>query len=285
MLTAKELEEKVKYLRSVKGDLKGALKLLEGELLQHDENEKAPILYALGILYSDVGDYMRSKSNLRKAVLLAEKYNDIFIRSNALRRLGYVIWISEKNDTKALDFAEEALNIVRKYKGNKYREVEASSYALIGNVNFDLGRYDQAGKVYKKGLIVTRRIGYIERESTILGDLGNLFLRQKQYSKALTYLEQAKAIAEKKYRHELPAALLRIGYVYFDRDNKDRNINVAKKYFNNCLKVSLKDGWKKDEAEAYLALSKVEVELGNGNKAVLLKSKADRIFAKLHRGN
>lgn len=267
MSTAKELEEKVKYLRSVKGDLKGALKLLDDELPQHSDEEKTSILYARGILYSDIGDYKKSKSDLRKAVLLAKKYNNFFIESNASRRLGYVIWISEKNEEKALDLAKKALNICSKLKGKVFREVEASTHALIGNVNFDQNRYGQAEVAYSKGLRIARRIGYIERESTILGDLGNLALSQRQYSKALFYLKKAKIIAEKRYRHELPAALLRIGYIYFDGDNKGRNINVAKKYFNNCLKVSLKDGWKKDEADAYLALSKVEVELGNKNKA------------------
>lgn len=278
MADSGEILKQVANLRSVKGDLAGAIKLLEVELPKFQESEKALGYRALGTLYSDVGRNKDSKNALIKAISLSQTYKNILIEADASRRLGYVVWTTEGDEAAALLLVQQAEEVIKSESGLQFIKVKASIQALIGNIHFDQGRYQQAESAYLAGLKLARSCGYIERESTILGDLGNLALAQKQYQLALDFLNHAREIAENKYRHELPAALLRIGKVYFDRDNPDRDLSKSEEYFRQTLEIASHEGWKKDEAESYLAMARLKAEQGNKKDAAEFNQKALEIY-------
>jgi len=281
MPKTKSILEKVKYLRSVKGDLAGAIKLLENELPGLNDKEKAGGWYALGILYSDIGQNDKSKRSLNQAIADARKIADKLTLADALRRLGYVIWTTEGDESTALDLVRQAQEAIIDQKGIQFDKVRAGIWALTGNIHFDQGRFVEAKKFYQTGLKLAKKSKFIEREATILGDLGNLSLAEKQYPSALKYLDKAVKIAKKHNRHELPAALLRIGKVFFDSGNAARNLRKAEIYFKQTLEITLREGWKKDEAESYLALAGLKQEQGKKEPAADYNKKAREVYTQI----
>jgi tetratricopeptide (TPR) repeat protein len=267
-MNIEQLKKEVARLRNVEGDLEGAISLLEDNSNLIDEKSKPAFLMAQATLYSDVGRNDRAVETSELALKLARKAKDDWVEANVSRRLGWVIWSTKQDKEKAIKLIKRALQITDKHKDDKkFQKVAASAWAAIGNVECDLGNNSKALAVFEKSLKLARETGYVEREATVLGDIGHIFLSTKEFDKAEEVLVQAEKIGREKYRHELPAALLRLGHVYYYKDSPKRNPKIAEKYFLESLSIAIKDGWKRDQADAKFALAEVMRDRGNKSKA------------------
>jgi tetratricopeptide (TPR) repeat protein len=237
------LLDQAKYLRNLKGDLAGAIRLLENGILKLETIEQPAGYLALGILYSDTGKKSQSQIALNQALTLSRSMGNKLVEADTLRRQGWEIWLSEKDSTAAITLAQQASKIIARQTDLPYLGVKANIYALIGNIKFGSKDYVGAEKSYRQALKITRSINYYEREATLLGDLGNLALRRKKYSLALKYLLQAEELGDKYQHHELPAALTRLGRLYSDSQNPDYNPEKAREYFQQALEISQREGW------------------------------------------
>ncbi len=278
-MKAAEVIKKADHLRNVEGRLKEAIELLENFLLEVSREEEPAVLNRLANLYLDIGETDKSIKIFKKAIKFARKMENSWIEADALRKLAYVIWKTEKNVKKATRLAEAALKITKEQLEEKeFQKVGASVWATVGNVKFGSGAIEEAFKAYKKGLKLAEESGYKERAVTILGDLGSVYLSQGKFNLAERSFLKAAGAARMYYRHALPAVLLRLGYVFLSSKSPKRNLSRARSYFKKSLQIAKKEGWKREQADAYLALSKLTLEEGDLKKARDSLNKAISIY-------
>ena len=138
----------------------------------------------------------------------------------------------------------------------------------------------KALKFHKQGLKIAQKIHFSERTITILGDIGNIYLNLKQPNKAQKALEQALAEADRSYRHAVPALNIRLGRLNFET----KNYNQAEKFCQKALTIAKKEGWKREQAEAYEGLGYIYQATGKSKKATQTFNQAAKIFKELEMG-
>lgn len=255
--TAKEIILKAEKLRNVKGDLKGAIEVLEKVLPSVKGEEKVVVLVRLANLHLDIGETQRSIQTYEQAIALARQIGDELHEADALRKLGYILWKTEVNAKKSIGLAKEALSITRKHPRKKeYQAVEASVWATIGNVLAGL-KSEKALDVYRKGLRAARRAGNKEREVTILADIGNVYLWRGKFEVAEKYFREALRKAECFYRHAFPSTLLRLGLLFANPKNPAQDLKKAEEFCQRSLRVAEEEGWKREQADAFEALGRL----------------------------
>lgn len=281
-MNVKKIQKEVINLRNIEGDLEGAIDLLESNIDTVDRKDKSALFMALAVLYSDVGRNKESIETSELALKLAKKTGNDWVEANVSRRLGWVIWSTRESKDKAMRLVKDSLRITEKHSDKpKFQRVAASAWAAVGNIEFDAENYKGALSAYKKGLRLAKKTAYVEREATLLGDIGYVYLSINDFSRAEKALKQAERLGRKQYRHELPTALLRLGYVYFHESNSKKSLNTAKKYFKESLMVALQDGWRREQADARFALAKIAVEKRDKDEAVNLCREAIKIYQEI----
>lgn len=274
-INIQKLEKEVKHLMQVEGKIAEAISLIEKSLPGISKKDKPKTMTALAHCYFYVGKTQKAINLYNEAYKLAQSTKNKLVESDILRKLAYVLWKTKRNKNISLNLAKASLKITNKYLQKKeFKKVSASAWAAVGNIEEDSGQINKALGAYKKGLSLARSTDFIERESTILGDLGSVSIKKGRFKEAEAYLLEAENIGREKCRHELPAALLRLGYLYSDKRNSEKNLNKAKEYFKKSLKVALTEGWRREQADACFALGKLK------NDDELLK-KAKRIYDKI----
>ncbi|WP_111683114.1 hypothetical protein [Winogradskyella tangerina] len=138
-------------------DYKNALKnLLESEKNYSSIKDSLGIAMVnldLAIVYSNLQEKVRSIEATKKAA---------FIYKNAKRDLNYAVALidmcSSYLDMKETDSVVKYLPIAHKIVENRHQLANAYVYQHYGNLNYQLGKYDQSIKDLKKGLEVNKTI-------------------------------------------------------------------------------------------------------------------------------
>lgn len=277
--TVEGVLRKAEYLRNVEGDLKGAIEILEKVLPSTKEADKVAVLNKLANLYLDIGETQRSIQTYERAINMARELGDELNEADALRKLGYIFWKTEVNAEKSINLAEQALSITHKHPNEKeYQAVGASAWATIGNVLAGSGKLEKGLEAYQQGLNAARSAGYKEREVTILGDIGNVYLWQGRFEKAEKYFRDALRQAESYYRHAYPSTLVRIGSLFANPDNPAQDLKKAEGFYRQSLKVTEEEGWRREQADAFDALGRLYIAQGKSIEALDVFRKALQIY-------
>jgi len=130
-----------------------------------------------------------------------------------------------------------------------------------------MGKHAKGLDYYLKGLAIEERLKKTKYEYWFLGNIGNLYLDQRNYPKALEYSHKA-AVAEQKANDQsaLLNSLLNIGQVYAALEKNDS----ALIYYEQSLKIAdkLKDPF--GISSSLVNLTQLHVRLKNYEKAMVL---------------
>jgi tetratricopeptide (TPR) repeat protein len=232
-----------------------AILLLE-ELLE--EVRKDPIILSfyiplimkkLGNLYRDIGDIKKAKETYQEALdtalndLNRTEESDIFASMAFLE-------LKTGDIEKALKYARKAEKNICPKRGKKFAEAKSNTYAVLGNIYFEKGEYEEAMDAYRRGLIVAEDAEYVRREITILNDMANIYIYKGHYFNAEKKLRLVLEKAEANYRIALPQVYLRLGKMYMDRDEFEK----SKEYIDKALESAKELGLKGDIEESEEAL-------------------------------
>lgn len=264
--------KRIAYLRNIRGLPRQAAKLLRRYLSLAPARARSAKLYLLlANLYVDVGETKKAFAAFRTAARKARVSSDELLLADILRKWGYLYLHTEEEPRKkkAARKIQEAVDIiVRLLKRGETKEklqVAANCYASLGNYYWILYLFSgdevhlQAAKrAYWVALQFAYKSEAKERAITILGDLGNVAIREKDWEGAEELLLSARDGAEKYYKHALPAALLRLGYLFLNPENPSRDLKKAERFFGDSLGVARKSGWKREQADALKALGKIK---------------------------
>lgn len=101
-------------------------------------------------------------------------------------------WNLRETETQvALQLAREALRISQKAK---YPEGEAVAFKRMGSIYRIFGAEDQALTAYHSSLALRHKMGDALAEASVLGNIGNIYLDQKDYELARKYFHRAAEI-------------------------------------------------------------------------------------------
>ena len=279
---SKKILKKVAELRNIKGDLSAGIRLLEKGLQQVEDKEKPQLLLALAHLYIDTGKTEKAEKTFRKAILLAGKIGDLLSKADSQRKLAYLLWHKNANKQQALTLCHDAQKTLRMAPQNKASiKIAANIYATFGNIYGDSRDLKKALLWYKKAQIACQKSRFKEREVTVLGDLGNVYSWLGDFGKAEMYLMKALERARVFYRHAYPSSLLRLGRLFLNRENPKRDLKLAKDFTKKSLEIAMKEGWRREQADAYEHLAKIYLETGDKDEAIKMLNKALKIYQEL----
>jgi tetratricopeptide (TPR) repeat protein len=159
------------------------------------------------VLYRDTGDLSSSVETYKEALEIV-KDDDCIYKADILRSLSFVSIYTEGLD-RAYEYALDALNAVKQKKAKKYYRVKSNIYAVIGNILYEKNIYDDALVNYRKGMIFAKKDNFYQREITLGGDIANVYIAQRKYSKAIQIISKNLKLAKKSYRVSVPQLYLR----------------------------------------------------------------------------
>jgi len=100
---------------------------------------------------------------------------------------------------KGLRWAHEALSLQQRVDGDVLKTEQADILNTIGNVQSDLGRYNDAGNSYKASLSIHEKLepnGNTATTASVYGNLGSLLHRQGRFQEAITMYEKSMKLQE-----------------------------------------------------------------------------------------
>jgi CHAT domain-containing protein len=98
--------------------------------------------------------------------------------------------------SKALELARETLSLVKR---NNLKNKEPETFYLLGTIQRMMGNYDQALVSFRTSLEVAESLKNLTYITLNQNGIGNIYLTQGNYAKALSLYEQVKDLAEKAY--------------------------------------------------------------------------------------
>lgn len=262
-------------------------------------------LYNLGRLYTDAGDPRKALEPLMAALELSRLRKDGGSQFIALNNLGYA-YERLADPQRALRFYEEALSLSRTLKSprdegialnnlcdfyrsfgdwEKGRSLCLQALDLIrklgdptteGRILNNLGvvakrqlRMEEALDLYGQALELARRSEDVEAQITALYNLAFLDLRLDRLDKALEHCREAMALTRGKTAAEIDSRYI-LGDVY----RRQGSLEAARGELEKALALSRAWGDRVREADATLALARIEGETGNPAEALRLAESA-----------
>jgi CHAT domain-containing protein len=137
---------------------------------------------------------------------------------------------------EALGWVERAHAINLKVYGEKDPLI-ANEYVYFGNIHRAAGSYEDALKYYKKGLEITAEKDDRSR-SWLYADLGNLFIKMKDYTQAEEYLNQALE-AKDRLGETTSRDLAWIYLDYAELKAAQGEIEAARNYYQKSLQANI----------------------------------------------
>lgn len=269
--------------RNINGNSKKALEILEkvdfSKILNLEE--KCEYLLKLGALQRDNGSYSNSESTYKKGVSIALKESLKYYELDFYRSLLF-LYLQQKDRQKSLVIITKCKNILKTVRKDiasseiKNQKILANTYAVIGNYYFLNKQYKLSEQNYLIGFSYAKKTQFIERRTTILNDLANVYISQKQFIKAEKVLKKQLQIAKKLYKITVPQVYLRLSRLYVEKNEYKKAIYYAKK----SMFLAEKENWQRDFAESTEQIYRI-LQNKNDPNSVIYKDLANDKYIEL----
>lgn len=302
-----------------KGDNKNALKYYQESLRIKEklgEINNDGLLYNIGNIYSDTGEYKKALVNFEKALKINEDTDDSKGILNCLNSIGNVYYM-QGNYPLALKYHNESLKVAKSANdsigifqsfintGNLYRMQNLNDKALnyynkalaiesahyntrnitalknnIAGIYYDDEDYVTAIAYFNESITLSREIEDNLNLATGLNGLGFIYLEMQEYLKAIDYFKEAQTLTLKNNQpFDLSDSYHGLADTYYSMKNYNLALLNAKK----LAQLSDEYGLLRHKKNAYGLLSKIYKTTGNYKNALesheLYKELNDSIFS------
>ena len=264
-----------------KVELKRLLEKLDEE---NNDELKMNLLYQIGLIYRDLGDYKNSLHYFKELLTLQEEilddrhpnlatsYNNI---SSIYKAMGEL--------TKALEFQEKALNLTKEILGDKHHSL-ATNYNNISTIYQDMGELTKALEFQEKALNLREDI-LGDKHPDLAQSYNNISLIYRdigELTKALEFQEKSLNLREDILgdKHpDLATSYSNISLIYSDMGELNRAFEYQKKALN--IREEILDDKHPDLANSYLSIASLHFQNAEIKKAKVYIDKAVDIFSHL----
>ncbi len=208
--------------------------------------------------------YLSAVSYLQDAVKLVKSYSEADVhRAGFLNTLSY-IFNKRGLYTTAIEYAREALEIRQRI--DPTGEMTARSLNTLGEFYLLQGNLRKAMEYFNNALQINQRNHNKKGIAIMLTNIGNVYLKEENYSKAINNLLSALEIKKsiKSTPHEIAITQLLLGKVHL----AERQPVKAYHYLNQALSVFVSEGDKYYASMAYGEIAKYFAAVGQFNKAL-----------------
>jgi signal transduction histidine kinase len=260
------------YLHQVRGDYHQSIRYYYKALATAEKldqfKQMAASYRGLGHAYSSLKEYEKAANQCRLGLEALRKEPDAYTQLGILNVQGAIFREQQKLDD-ALK-ANNAMYLLAKQQNEPW--YESQGLHALGWVYKEKGDYPKALDFYMKALLISRKIGSVDLECSILLNISDIYSQQKLWSYALQYCIQAKQ----------RAGQIKNSSIVAESEGKLYEIFKSKGEYKNSLKayeqfVFLRDSLSKEKTDHRIenlqalydnvrktnALQKREVELLN----------------------
>ena len=255
-----ETLDKALDLRDQRGKLQEAgivLRLLVRQWSKLTDPERTRLCGEYGTQLRYQGKMAEALAWYKRGVVLARKTSNTAALVDFLRLISFTSLKLHPRTTTARRWAEKSLSFLPALQGRNHDLASANVWALIGNIESGDKNIAEAIAAYKKALRYARRAKYWARVATLLGDLANKYIDTGRFREAERALKEDLRLSKKYHRHSYPNALVRLSYLYYLKTNSRRDLQKALEYAQEALRISKKEGWGREIADAYQRLGKI----------------------------
>lgn len=210
---------------------------------------------------------------VKRAMTIAKKRNDEKFIMKANNELGIIYWYKGEYK-KAQILLAEAFRAGEKFQDTA---VLISSRYNIGNINVTQGNYEAAKVNFN---MVLKFIGTSDsvRIAQTLSAIGNIYLYQSDYLRALEYYTNSANILElKNSNKDLALTYNNIGIIYYYQEQFEKALN----FYQKSLEIKESIGDKKGMCDCYNNIAIIYDELDNSGDAYKFYNKAIDLLKEL----
>ncbi|WP_298514007.1 AraC family transcriptional regulator [uncultured Kordia sp.] len=245
------------------------------EKLNNNNFKLTALLYA-GNFYYEYGRYKESMESYLKAIKLAKELKDL------RRQLGISHNIAllkiEVDDNKgAVELLEGTLEIVEKGQQKKFKGLEVGIYIALTKSYMRLENYTKAEYFGNKGIDLSDEYGDEDAKTYFYNFLGEIYLAQHKYQKAIQFLDLASNYANtiKTSSPQLPFINLNRAKIFYYQKEYHKSIAILEKIEVNQQQentnfFSLED--------MYKYLGKSYKAIGNTEKSLFYFEKVNEVY-------
>jgi tetratricopeptide (TPR) repeat protein len=259
-----EISKKIKEadeLRDHHGKVKDSIEILEelGEEIKDDpllSYDYPRILKKLAICYSDLGQVEKAYEYLNQALEVAKQdLNKIQIAD--IRTCLASLELKVGSAEKALECALKAWEYIGKKRGDKFTKTKVHTAIVLGNIYFELARYNKALKKYKAALRYAEVVAYTKGKIKALGKMANYYIvMEKDFNRAQEILEENIEEAEQFCKMVLPRLEMSLSRIYLERGD----IDSAKELATKAYKFAKKGGFLRLTAQSSELLGQIHAK-------------------------
>lgn len=223
---------------------------------------KAVVDYAAACI--ELGLYPQASQTLIKILPELEVKKDTFFLSRVYPNL-LSIYSKTEDYQKMTYYAKKSIDMAQ----NQSPRFQIIVYNRAGVAYFDTGDYEKMWKMWNKGLALAGNDDGLKK--AILSNIGEFYLRQKQYKKALQFTQKALDIATKLNDEKYIVSFYQcMADIYLDMKEYTKALN----YYDKSINYFANNGYEDITTELLEKMSKANAELGNFEKAYQLQKDA-----------
>lgn len=276
LLTAQAKEQEGWALDHL-GDLDTALAVLaeakSAAQAAKNPNTMATVLYTVGMVYFDKGDYDAARHSLENSKRLFSQIASIQNAGFATTGIGSIFFMQGRF-LEARRYYEETLRIDREV-GARGGPI-GSDLGNLANVMIGLGDLTEATRLQEQSLAAFREVGNRRGEGATLIGLGSLLTLRGDLSGGKTTSEQALAVAKQtSYERDQGYALFNLAEVALAEDR----LNDAQDLGRQALVLRQQNTEQSLVAISQLQLAEISLQQGRPSEAETLARQADAAFS------
>lgn len=204
----------------------------------------------LAFAYRAVGDHAKAREWIEKGIEITKQIPHGGFREamegKLYRRLGFIV-LRQGKTQEAIDYISYSLQVQesrldflksrRRLRNpqlipNTQRQMVVTLHRL-GTAHQKIGNIEEAIKAYERGIGLIKELGSETHVDAILyGGLGQLYLKQRDFTRALEYLQKALEMGEKLHQ---PSAISRAGSQIGDLLRQTRRPSEAIPYYEKAI--------------------------------------------------
>jgi len=270
----KEKQSQINYLHD-------AVKTLMNKSRTLKRDKKLAGFYSdLGRLYHSLGNFSTSLENYQKTLEIQGTLGDQTGIASTYNDVGMLYQKFGKPE-EALQYYKKSLEISQAL-GNK--AIVATAYRYMGRTYLSLTNfnYREALAIFEQSLKIFREIGDRLNESSIIGDISQLYYLNGDYATAKKYLEEDLSMWQGTGEQNVQGQILsNLGTIAMG----ERKFEEAKQYFQEALKIKKESNNRYSQAPTIHQLGNVAFEERNWEDAKLHYREALKIFQEFNDRN